>query len=343
MLKLLFAVPLLVFRLFSQGIQPTPAEKAFIDAFRQHRIVMLGEIHENLQLHKLLLTLIANRAFAEELDDIVLEGANPLYQAIADRYVFGQNVPIEELQQVWRNGLALGIVPDKPIAELYAAVRTTNQRYRRRIRILGGEAPVDWTKVQSRADLEPFVPKRDEYYAHTVSQEVLSRNHRALLIMGLLHFRRKNDQPQLIEKEIQKAGVVPWLVLTGSNIIGSYEEVDRRFEQSPWPAVYPVKGTWIGALQAVGPLTGGVGRPIVEGTLEQACDAYLFVGPRDSLTQFRVKRSDVLGTAYAKEMERRLTIIFGRVPPDFLPKDDRDEWPQYQPRSVAPPPIPARK
>lgn len=161
--------------------------------------------------------------------------------------------------------------------------------------------------------------------------------------MGLHHFRRKDGEAQLIEAAIRTAGIQPWLVLAGSDISGSYDELEPRFKKSSWPSIYTTKNSWVGALQAVGPLTGGAGgRRVVEGNLAQAADAYLFLGPRDTLTQYRARRSDMLGTAYAREIERRLTIVFGRVPPDFLPKDDKDEWPQYQARPAAPPPVPDR-
>ena len=60
------------------------------------------------------------------------------------------------------------------------------------------------------------------------------------------------------------------------------------------------------------------------------------LNPEDSfLNHLKKNRIVMLGEA--------LTIIFGRVPSDFLPKDDREEWPLYLPNPVAPPPIPDRK
>jgi hypothetical protein len=330
--------------LFGQTTKPLNPEDSFLNHLKKNRIVMLGEAHESRQLHEFLLRLIASPSFARELNDIVVEGGNPLFQPAVDRYVSGDSVAAAEVQKFSQNGLGLGIGSEKPGREFFAAVRYANKKYGLHLRIVSGDAPVDWPKVSTRADLEPFVPHREEFYAQAVRDGVLNKNHRALLIMGLHHFRRKNGQPQLIEAEVRKAGINPWLVLVGSDIKTSYEDVEPRFRLAKWPSIYETRDSWVGELQATGPLTGGTqGRPSVTGTLEDACDAFLFLGPRETLTQFRAKRRDVQGTAQAREMERRLTIIFGRVPSDFLPKDDREEWPLYLPNPVAPPPIPDRK
>ncbi len=70
----------------------------------------------------------------------------------------------------------------------------------------------------------------------------------------------------------------------------------------------------------------------MSGTLAEAADAFLFLEPRDQLTQFVPKRSELEGTAYAQEVERRLTIVLGpgKVP-DFMPKNDDGQAPQYTP------------
>lgn len=49
--------------------------------------------------------------------------------------------------------------------------------------------------------------------------------------------------------------------------------------------------------------------------LKEEADAILYLGPRDSLTSINMTRTELAGTAYENELERRLTIE--GFPPDF--------------------------
>ena len=62
------------------GPNPKNATAAVLEAFETHDIVMLGEIHNNKQEYEWLDALVANPAFADRVDDIVVELGNSLYQ-----------------------------------------------------------------------------------------------------------------------------------------------------------------------------------------------------------------------------------------------------------------------
>ena len=94
-----------------------------------------------------------------------------------------------------------------------------------------------------------------------------------------------------------------------------------------------MKGTWVGDLRAPG--RGGTA-----GTWDQSADSYLYLGPRDRITVVKNPRSDLDGTAYGRELERRLTIIFDRAP-DFLPRSNSEtEQPAFSRTPPPPPPLP---
>jgi hypothetical protein len=92
------------------GAQSDPrverATPAILNAFQSHDIVMLGEIHGNKQEYQWLRSLVASPEFADRVDDIVMEFGNSLYQQAVDRYVSGQDVPMEEVQGAWRDTVA---------------------------------------------------------------------------------------------------------------------------------------------------------------------------------------------------------------------------------------------
>jgi hypothetical protein len=224
--------------------------------------------------------------------------------------------------------------PVSPVyGEFYRAVRAENRRLpkQRRLRVLLGDPPIDWSHVRRREDVAFFLPFRDEFYASVVRYQVLAKERRALLIMGEGHFRRSAGRPGAIESELLMAFVKPYVIIPGSNMVRGYDDLDSRFDALTAPSLVEMKGNWIGSLAAPG--RGGT-----TGTWDQTADAYLYLGPRDRLTVVKNRRSDLDGTAYGKELERR--ILFDKAP-DFLPKSDTDtEQPAFSRTSTPPPPLP---
>jgi hypothetical protein len=321
---------------WAQEAAPQDPVQGIVKLFETYRIVMLGEIHECRQQYDVLGKLIAAPGFAERVNDIVLEFGNAKYQGVVDRYIAGENVPLDQVQGAWRDTVgAFG--PVSPVyGEFYRAVRAANQKVpkQRRLRLLLGDPPVDWSRVRSREDLAFYLPFRDEFYASVVRDQVLAKQRRALLIMGEGHFRRNGGRPGLIENELLMAFVKPYVIIPGSNMVRGYDDLDARFDALTAPSLIEMKGNWIGSLSAPG--RGGA-----VSTWDQTADAYLYLGPRDRLTVEKNRRSELDGTAYGKEVERRLTIIFDKAP-DFLPKPDADtEQPAFARSSTPPPPLPS--
>jgi hypothetical protein len=129
--------------------------------------------------------------------------------------------------------------------------------------------------------------------------------------MGAGHFVRRNG-PGLVEQAICAASVQPYLVVLGTNAVGGYDDLDHRFDAWPLPAIVPLSENWVGELPANPVLTGGNVAPNSQ-KMEDVADAMLYVGSRDTLTQVFVPRSELVGTAYGQEVERRLQIQTGRT------------------------------
>src|SRR3954469_12840876 len=81
----------------------SPAVAEIIRQFHRHAIVMLGEIHGSIQFDQMLKDLVTTPAFAEQVNDIVLESGNALHQPALDRYVQGFDVPMDQLRPVWQD------------------------------------------------------------------------------------------------------------------------------------------------------------------------------------------------------------------------------------------------
>lgn len=92
------------------GAKPEPAIPAMVDLFRSHDIVMFGETHGNKQEYEWLCNLVKTPAFADRVNDIVVEFGNSLYQKTADRYIAGENIPQAQITKAWLN--MIGAVAD---------------------------------------------------------------------------------------------------------------------------------------------------------------------------------------------------------------------------------------
>jgi hypothetical protein len=67
-----------------------------------------------------------------------------------------------------------------------------------------GEPPIDWSKINTREDLIPFLEKRDIHAAEVIHREVLAKGRKALVIYGGAHFLRAGDS--LTESAAAKPG-----------------------------------------------------------------------------------------------------------------------------------------
>jgi hypothetical protein len=317
---------------FSMMQQPVPAPAAsmppsvrdatasMVDAINTHTIVMFGETHANKQEYAWLCSLVRDPSFHARVDDIVVEFGNSLYQKSVDRWIAGEDVPIAQVEKAWRNVIG-SVGPVSPVyAEFYHAVRESNQMPgSHKVRLLLGDPYADWEKIKDAEGLGPFITHRDEWYAQVVNDEVLAKGHRALLIMGAGHFRRSNG-PGFIEQKLRSSGADPYLVVFGTNVVGTYDDVDPRFDSWKTPAIVVLVGNWVGDLPAIPVLTGGTGQASSL-KMAAAADAMLYVGPRDSLTAVNVPASELENSEYGKEINRRLMIQMGRTMTFTLPAE----------------------
>ena len=193
------------------GSAPTPAVPvepiaAILRAFESHALVALADDpHGSEQLHAFRVSLVRDPRFARVVDDIVVEFGNARYQDVMDRFVRGDDVPLDVLQKVWQNTTQATDVWDRAIyAEFFREVRDVNSRLprERQLRILLGDPPVDWERGPE--DAGKWTPRRTELAAQVVLDEVTAKRRHALVIYGGGH-----------------------LVRTGQSIVGRVERAAR--------------------------------------------------------------------------------------------------------------------
>jgi hypothetical protein len=82
---------------------PGDAVRNIVAAFKQHPIVIIGEAHWLRQASDFYVRMVRDQGFQETVQDIVIEFASQNNQPLLDRYIAGENVPIEDVRHIWRD------------------------------------------------------------------------------------------------------------------------------------------------------------------------------------------------------------------------------------------------
>lgn len=311
-------------------VDPIPA---ILDAFRLHEVVALGDAHGNEQAQAFLKSLVRDPRFAAAVNDIVIEFGNARYQGLVDRFVNGADVPPDSLVQVWRNTTIANEIPVDE--EFFRVVRAVNARVppARRLRVLLGDPPIDWTEVHERADHYRWLTMRDSYPAALVQLEVLAKRRRALLVYGQLHFQRQNVMSNLDMRDwrmqtivslLERAG--PTRVFTVWNVDDALAAVQPDVASWPAPSLATLRGTTLGAADA-SVFVPAPARFTFRGDTrvevprdqwrslraEDQLDAVLYLGPRSAMKQLPLSPGICSDPRYIAERLRRISVT--GIPP----------------------------
>jgi hypothetical protein len=252
------------------AVGPVNAVAAILDAFLTHSVVALDEEHTNERSHTFRLTLIREPRFPLVVNDIVVEFGNSLHQKLLDRFVAGEQVADDTLRRIWQDTTQAHTIWDRPIyEEFFRAVRTVNAALPsgRRLRVLLGDPPIDWTKVSTPEELRNASAGRGSHPVDVIRREVIAKQRRALVIYGAIHLWRRNPlQPglNLIERLEKETGTSAFVVVTHPFANIRSLGVD--------PASWPVPSVAITRSTA----------------LESQMDAVLYLGPTSGRTPSRL-------------------------------------------------------
>jgi hypothetical protein len=228
-----------------------------VEAFKTHHVVMLPGGHGSKLFHDLLLAAARDPRLQGTVTDIVVEFGSSRYQDLIDRFVRGEEVPDKALRQVWQNTVMAGVVNDGPyVEEFYRAIRALNATLppEKRYRVLGGDPPIDWEHVTTKADLRKWVVRRDTFAADLIHREVVERGRRALVVYGQGHFPRKelmtnydmsNWQAQTMTSLLEAKRITPFIILSDAG----KETPALQPDIASWPrgSLTLVRGTVLGA------------------------------------------------------------------------------------------------
>jgi hypothetical protein len=322
---------------------PIDPVTGILDAFKDHSIVALGEgDHGNLPGHAFRLSLLRDPRFAGTVNDIVVEMGQSAYQDVMDRFTNGENVPYDDLKKCWQDTTQANFTADLPIyEEMFRAVRTVNQGLppAKRVRVLLGDPPLDWSKVHSAADYQKLFHRLDNSTVAIIQREVLARNRRALIVYGDVHFWRKNAYWPLPDREKAEKdfsatpnSIVALLEKDGAKVFSIHTNADAGVDFSKlqpdvasWraPSLALLRGTTLGAAsfaffyphqmmifwrdgsnqllsETIGP------DPTRSPRLEDEFDALLYLGPPASITKSHLTTEKCSDASYMAMRRQRL-------------------------------------
>ncbi|MGW3995151.1 hypothetical protein ACWEF6_16820 [Amycolatopsis sp. NPDC004772] len=258
--------------------------------------------------------LIRDPRLPGRVNDIAVECGNARLQPMLDAYIFGAEVP--EISQVWRDTTQPSCGFSTFYEQLFALVRQVNTTLpaARKIRVLATDPPIDWSRVRSPADLDPFLD-RDASIVSVVKTQVLQKNRKALMLFGLGHLTHDGGSAAVAQLERAYPGAA-YVIADHRGFTTDNARLERQL--GAWPALVPVKGSWLGALETT---YFPVNREYPPGTRGYpGVDAYLYEGPADLLLREPLSARAVLDTEYLAELRRRAAAI--DAPPDSI------EWPE---------------
>jgi uncharacterized iron-regulated protein len=176
---------------YSQGNEHiyTNVIQKVINIFKEKQIVAIGENHGRFKESEFRLQLIKHPEFSKIVDVVVVEFANPLYQNIINDYINCKDVEFNTLKKVWQNTTQVSGVWDSPVyEEFFTTIREVNSKLNieNRIKVIAADPPIDWDKVNSYDDFEPF-SNRGRFPISIIEKEIYNKNLKALLVFGTIH------------------------------------------------------------------------------------------------------------------------------------------------------------
>ena len=317
------------------GSEPSAAASgladAVLEAFKTHRLVGLGEIHD-LQNHgDALALLLSDPRLPGVVDDIVVEFGNALYQDTIDKFIAGQPVADADLRRVWRSTTQSPLETwDEPMYEqVYRTVRAANWPLppNERMRVLLGDPPIDWAKITTRGEFLSWERRHGPvFWAPLVEKQVLAKGRRALLNFG---------DDTFIGVNATVAGERIYRIVDLVPPAGDLGGLASQLSGYPRYSVIPAADTWLGSVDAglafdAPGLPGNArkapphrrgknGKRPIQSIGDDFCgqpigsliDAGLYLGQPAEVTASWPNPAIYLDPVYWKELRRRNALGFG--------------------------------
>jgi outer membrane protein OmpA-like peptidoglycan-associated protein len=291
-------------------LSPVPAARYIVEAFARYPLVAFSEPrHGAGGTKEFLASLIREPGFAGTIQDLVIEFGNARYQDVVDRYMAGEPIARDQLKRVWEettivSGMWLAPMYEAVLADLRAVnlTRPPGQR----LRVLLGDPPIDWSVVRGPAD-EDMNDWRDAHFAWVIEQQVLKKQHKALIWIGGAHISRQVRFPESLIHLLDRRSPRSTLVVVAVDPTDTEPGVSARLRRWPPLSAVAVGDTWLGQLEAT-----SVGMRLSTGTVEENVDALVVWDPASRAADEAPRIDEA--SPIAAELRRRGELAERTVP-----------------------------
>ena len=308
--------------------QPVEAARAVLELFDTYQVVGMNSAHRMKDLDDFILSLIRNPAFPSVVDDVVVECGNSLYQETLDRYIAGEDVPLSDARQVWRNTTQPMCGVSAFYEQLFPLIRRINERLPPglRLRVVAGDPPIDWNAVKTESEVKAFLSNRDATIATVMESEVLAKRRKALMLFGIGHLTHapninaasaglKIPETAVARYEKRYPGVtfvIDQYSGAGCGSAGSSSTIpavaafEARLPSMAVPSLVFAKETGVATFGRI--------------------DGYLYLGPRDLVLAELRPASVFVDQTFMAELNRRAALMAAglnnQIEPDYVREQD---------------------
>ena len=303
--------------------------------FDQHQFVFIGSTHGDLKIEEFLVCLVSRPAFSQRVTDIVVEWASSGHQRLIDRYILGlEPLPDDSLAPIYFDTDAPTLWTTLPqVRRFVETLRHTNSALPvpKRIRLIGGNEGIDWTKVRVAEDLARF-PFKTNLVQHLLLEHLARMpGNRTLVVYGDCHIHHQGRnfmgalEAALGRNRLFVVGRISELVPAERPFLAAVGNPEKPFFVSAdrFPA------------NLDGPPSLRVCSGESSGRLADYMDAFVYLGPRPDTS---LVGSIPLTAAQKRELDRRSSI---RSDPQLAMRarlHGRDRWFLAHPDDLPPRP-----
>ena len=320
----------------------SPGAAATADAlaakFDEHQFVFMGSTHGDFKIDEFLMCLVSRPAFRQRVTDIVVEWAGSGQQRLIDRYILSlDDLAVEDLAPIWFDTDAPTMWTTLPsVRQFVATLRDVNKTLpaAKRIRLVGGNQGVDWTKVRVVEDLAPY-PFKTNLLPHLIVEHLAKQpGNKTLVVYGdaHIHYQGNNFMGEL-EAALGRAklfvvGRIGDLNPEERAYLAAAGDPDKVFfvegrlfpKTIPWPRSLRV------AFEERSP------------NLADYIDAFVYLGPGADKD---MTGSIPLSAEQRREVDRRNSIVFADAQRMMRARfGGRDQWFRAHPNDFPARPVP---
>lgn len=296
---------------------PQDAATAIVAAFGKYEVVGMSAAHSDKMLDDFLLSLVRSGRLAGKVNDIVIECGNRKYQDALDRYIAGEPVPLADVRPAWRNTTAAMCGMSGFTEALLIAIREMNLRTppADRVRVLAADPPVDWSTGDALTIRRSA--NRDASITSVMMTEVLPKHRKALMLIGVGHLYHAEASGGVVTTYERTYPGVTFIIQTHNGFAAVADlprgrQLEARMSAWTRPSLVRIRGTWLADLDLpyyMWPFPKGMAGE----SIADLVDAYLYLGPGDSLTYEPTPAGILDDTAHVATMAKRFGVSVDRA------------------------------